>query len=403
MKAGEHPPPATPVGDEEAAHAAALAGLPGMTRARLTKILDGLAPTLAWRAMAAGVHPADPERRFQAVACSMDVAEVGRRYADARVSILVRDAGGYPARLVGDRGQPAVLFARGDPSVADRGPSVALVGTRSATPYGRRVAADLAGDLSHAGVAVISGLAEGIDGAAHAGVVRRPDRRGVPVAVVGTGLDVVYPRHQAELWSAVAAAGAVFSEAPLGTLPLPRVFPARNRIIAGLSDVVVVVECHSRGGSLYTADAAASRGIPVGAVPGSVRSRASTGCNALIAEGCFPVLDATDVLVAIDLARCDPVTSRGATSSATDHAKNGLRTRVADRCGSTAGAGAGSVGVLAATEEQRRVLDAVDDHPTGLETILLRTGLSIAAIALACEELVARDLLVTGPGWWSRA
>ena len=138
-----------------------------------------------------------------------------------------------------------------------------------------------------------------------------PIGEGSPVAVVGTGLDVVYPRHQAELWSAVADAGAVFSESPLGTLPLPRVFPARNRIIAGLSDVVVVVECHSRGGSLYTADAAASRGIPVGAVPGSVRSAASAGCNALIAEGCFPVLDATDVLAAIDLARCDAVLTPG--------------------------------------------------------------------------------------------
>ncbi len=403
MTAGECPP-VIPGGGGEAAHAAAVAELPGMTPARLAKLLENLAPSLAWHAIAAGVHPADPERRFRAVACSVEVAEVGRRYADAGVSILMRDGGGYPARLVGDGGQPAVLFARGDPGLTDRGPSVAIVGTRSATAYGRRVAADLAGELSRAGVAVVSGLAKGIDGAAHAGVVRRLDRRGAPVAVVGTGLDVVYPRHQADLWSAVANAGTIYSESPLGTLPRPRVFPARNRIIAGLSDVVVVVECHHRGGSLYTAEAAASRGIPVGAVPGSVRSPASAGCNALIAEGCFPVLDTTDVLAAIDLARCDAVTPQGATSPATDdHRPTSLATRVAGRCGPTARAAAESVRAMAATEEQQRVWDAVDDHPTGLETILLRTGLPIAAIALACEELVARDAMVAGPGWWSRA
>jgi DNA processing protein len=355
---------------------------------------------MAWHALAAGAHPADRARRFEADAAVTDVAAVGEAYGRAGVSVLLRDTAGYPARLVGDRGQPAVLFARGDPIRVGRRPSVAVVGTRSATPYGRRVSAEIAADLSDAGVIVVSGLAKGIDGAAHAGVVHGSTLGAEPVAVVGTGLDVVYPRSQADLWTAVGEIGVIFSEAPLGTLPRPRVFPARNRIIAALSDVVVVIECHHRGGSLYTADAAARRGIPVGAVPGSVRSPASTGCNALLADGCFPVRDAGDVLTAVNLVRADPLASCGSHLGrnerfATPTAVDGVRTGSAD--------GARSGAVVTASEEQRRVWEAVDDHPTSLETILLRTGLPIAAIAMACDELVTREALVAGAGWWARA
>ncbi len=186
------------------------------------------------------------------------------------------------------------------------------------------MAAEIAGDLSAAGVVVVSGLAKGIDGAAHTGVVRRTDRVAEPVAVVGTGLDVTYPRNQSDLWMAVGEQGAVVSEQPLGTLPRQRVFPARNRIIAALSDVVVVVESHLSGGSLYTADAAARRGIPVGAVPGSVRSAASSGSNALIAGGCFPVRDAADVLCAIELVRAEPVTPRLSPRQGARHLSDGM-------------------------------------------------------------------------------
>ncbi len=387
--------------DARVVHAAALAGLAGMTPARLARLLDGFDPSLAWHAVAAGAHPGDPERRFESVACSTDVATVGDAYVEAGVSILLRDTVGYPARLVGDRGQPAVLFARGDPSCVDRQPSVAIVGTRAATHYGRGMAAEIAGDVSAAGVTVVSGLAKGIDGAAHTAVVRRHDRGAEPVAVVGTGLDVAYPRSQSALWAAVGEHGAVVSEQPLGTPPRRGVFPARNRIIAALSDVVVLVECHHRGGSLYTAEAAARRGIPVGAVPGSVRSPASSGCNALIADGCFPVRDAADVLCAIELARAEPVARPGPY-----RLRHGQQGRQGGGLVGHEGRprhAAGRPEVERASDEQRRVLEAVDDHPTGLETILLRTGLPIAAVALACEELVDRQAVVTGPGWWARA
>ncbi|MGH9208741.1 MAG: DNA-processing protein DprA, partial [Acidimicrobiales bacterium] len=305
---------------EDQTHAAALAGLPGMTPVRLSKVLDGFQPVTALKALRAGTHPADPARKFSAAARKTDVREVEGWYSRAGVQVLLPGRAGYPSMLIGDPGAPAVLFALGEPGVPEGRPRVAIVGTRSATHYGRQVASDLASELASAGVVVVSGLARGIDGAAHAGVVRGArDGAAPPVAVVGTGLDVVYPSSNAKLWSEVAARGAVFSESPLGTRPHPGVFPARNRIIAALSDVVVVVESHYGGGSLYTAEAAARRSIPVCAVPGSVHSRASEGSNALLVDGCAPVRDATDVLVAISLATAGRV-SEGADPAGTDPA-----------------------------------------------------------------------------------
>jgi len=257
---------------EDLACAAALLDLPGMTPVRLARVLDGFGPVLAWHAVRAGTHPGDRSRRFAASARRVVPADVLARYRDAGVALLLPDAVGYPAALAGDPGAPAVLTAVGDPTVVDGRPAVAVVGTRSATPYGVSVAAELGRGLAASGVVVVSGLALGIDAAAHAGALDAGTAAVPPVAVVGTGLDVVYPWGNRSLWQRVAATGAVLSEAPLGTPALPRVFPARNRIIAALADVVVVVECHGKGGSFHTVEAAARRSVPVCAVPGSVRS-----------------------------------------------------------------------------------------------------------------------------------
>ncbi|MGH9096819.1 MAG: DNA-processing protein DprA [Acidimicrobiales bacterium] len=382
------------------AHAAALAGLPEMTPVRLARVLSTLGPVEAWAALTRGTHPGDPERRFAAASRSTDPKVVGERYERSGVQILLPNDGRYPPELVDDPGAPAVLFAHGDPSGLHGRRRVAIVGTRSATPYGRQVAADLGRDLASAGVVVVSGLARGIDGAAHAGALGGGVGDGAaPAAVVGTGLDVVYPTSNAKLWERVAARGVVFSESPLGTLPRPKVFPARNRIIAALSHVVVVVESHHGGGCLYTVEAAARRGIPVAAVPGSVRSRASDGTNGLLVDGCIPVRDATDVLVAISLAgsrRPAPATAPATAS----RVRAVFRRRVsANR--SPAGESCASSGP-APTPAGRSVLDAVDDTPTTFETILLRTGLTIAVAAEACEDLVDAGRLRAGAGWWSR-
>jgi len=290
--------------DRDNAAAAALSGLLAMTPVRLTALLDGRTPGEAWDAVTAGTHPQDPRHRFTTSARATDVGEVGERYSRAGVLILRPDRPDYPSAVVGDPGAPAVLFALGDPSVIEGRPRVAIVGTRSPTPYGLQVASDMAADLADAGVVVVSGLGIGIDGAAHAGVVRSGSTTAAPpTAVVGTGLDTPYPLQNKGLWTEVASTGVVFSEAAVGTPPRSHRFLARSRIIAALSDVVVVVESHYREESTYTVEAAARRSIPVCAVPGSVRSRPSDGTNQLLVDGCTPVRDATDILVAVYLAR----------------------------------------------------------------------------------------------------
>jgi DNA processing protein len=398
-------------------HAAALAGLAGMTPVRLAKLLDGFRPALAWEAVRAGIHPADPQHRFVRTSRRTDLGHVEERYQREGVKVLLPDMVEYPSMLVGDPGAPAVLFALGNPAVLEGAPRVAIVGTRSATPYGRQVASELARDLAAEGVVVVSGLAAGIDGAAHNGALAAGDNAAPPVAVVGTGLDVVYPPSNHELWGRVAGAGTVLSESALGTKPHPGVFPARNRIIAALSDVVVVVESHYKGGSLYTAEAAARRSIPVCAVPGSVRSRASNGTNALLVDGCTPIRDATDVLVALSLARAakeevprepelgflqlpqpEMVTPRNGVPKIGRLAP-GVR---------NADEGAMHPRIPAArrecsmTESERTVVDAVDDVPTYLETILNRTDMSIAEVAKICDLMTEREVLIAGNGWWSR-
>ena len=400
----------------EQMHAAGLAGLSGMTPVRLAKLLDGFDPVRAWDAVRAGTHPADPQRRFLPLAQNSDLSAVEARHRRDGVKVLLPGMIEYPSMLVGDPGAPSVLFALGDPTVLEHMPRVAIVGTRSATHYGRQVASQMARDLAAEGVVVVSGLARGIDGAAHAGAVRAGCQDAAPpVAVVGTGLDVVYPASNRELWTLVADRGAVLSESALGTKPHPGVFPARNRIIAALSDVVVVVESHYLGGSMYTAEAAARRSIPVCAVPGSVKSRASDGTNALLVDGCTPVRDATDVLVAVSLARAGierphlGVRShrsgqdlRHATGRGHDRFSAGVPDVSSTIGTSPTGGLAGSLSDHPMSASQRAVFDAVDDTPTFLETILIRTDLSIAAAAAACDHLVGRGVLICGAGWWSR-
>ncbi|MGH9091323.1 MAG: DNA-processing protein DprA, partial [Acidimicrobiales bacterium] len=289
------------------AYAAALAAVPSIRTQYLRTLLGTVPPCAAWASVVAGGPWAAEARR-------VDVAATWRAHRDAGVEVLVAGDGRYPRVLAGEPAAPAVLFALGDPRVADRHPRVAVVGTRSATRYGLGMAAQLGAELAAAGVAVVSGLALGIDGAAHEGAVGAWRAAGgsaaPPVAVVPRALDEPYPRSHRRLWDRVASAGAVLSDAPVGT-DVPRWrFPHRNRIMAALADVVVVVECHATGGSLHTVRAAVRRGRSVGAVPGSVRSPASAGTNDLLADGCFVVRDVTDVLVALGLARAGAVPMR---------------------------------------------------------------------------------------------
>ena len=177
-------------------------------------------------------------------------------------------------------------------------PGVAIVGTRRCTSYGRRVAHRLGEAVARAGWPVISGLARGIDAAAHQAVVQTG---GVGVAVLGSGIDTMYPPENGQLaLELVACGGAVISEYPAGTPPAPFRFPARNRLISGLSSAVVVVEADLTGGALITARLALEQGKEVLAVPGDIDRPTSAGCNLLIRDGAHPVLGAEDLINSLE-------------------------------------------------------------------------------------------------------
>ena len=215
----------------------------------------------------------------------------GRRsqLADLGVSFVCRGSSRYPAHLDRFEDAPRWLFVKG---VLDPGPSVAIVGTRTCTAYGSELAERYGHAAAEVGWTVVSGLARGIDRAGHAGASAAGGRC---VAVLGSGIDVVYPRANRRLHDAILlAGGAVVSEYPPGTRPDGWRFPTRNRIIAGLSDVVVVIEAGSTGGALITARVAVDYGVPVFAVPGDIDRPASLGTNLLIRDGAFPVFDAED-------------------------------------------------------------------------------------------------------------
>lgn len=226
-----------------------------------------------------------------ALAAERAVAEEAAALARLGGRFLHLGDADYPPLLASLPDAPPVLSLLGD-SAALLAPQVALVGARAASAASRRLAEDIAEDLAEAGVVVTSGLARGVDAAAHAGALRR----GRTVAVVPGGLDCPYPREHAALQHRIAERGAVAAEAPLGTAPLGRHFPRRNRIIAGLSVAVVVIEAAERSGTLITAREAAELGREVYAVPGHPVDPRSAGGNALIKQGAPLVESAEDIL-----------------------------------------------------------------------------------------------------------
>jgi len=235
-----------------------------------------------------------------------------RSAADRRTWILTWLDGAYPVRLRGIPASPPVVYIRGALGRDDR-PAVAIVGIRRATPYGLSVAERLAAALAARGVDIISGLARGIDGVAHRGAVRSGGRT---VGVLGCGVDVVYPPEHGSLMEAmIRTGGALIAEAPMGTPPGPGLFPARNRLISGLADAVVVVEGGADSGAMITASRAMTQGRPVFAVPGSVYAAGSRGPHRLLASGARVLSSPDDVLAALDGMRTEEP-SRGAPGAA---------------------------------------------------------------------------------------
>lgn len=236
-------------------------------------------------------------RKDAAALCDKSLSAAENIMTECRkkgIHILTLDNPHYPRLLANIFDPPCVLYVKCRERIdLNSALSVAMVGTRKMSAYGRAAAIELAGDLARAGVTVVSGMARGIDGAAHTGALRAG---GKTVAVLGCGVDVVYPPEHGEMMKQIIQSGMVISEYPPGSRPLPNHFPTRNRIISGLSAGTVVVESPEAGGSLITASLALEQGRDVFAVPGDINRPLSDGTNELIRQGAHLVSSALDII-----------------------------------------------------------------------------------------------------------
>jgi DNA processing protein len=234
--------------------------------------------------------------------------------ADNRRIVTLGDPG-YPPALLAIEDPPSMLYMLGAPdartqaAMENRAPSLAIVGSRNPTPQGESNARQFARAFGEAGLCIVSGLALGVDGAAHDGALLGG---GTTVAVVGTGLDRVYPKQHLDLAHRIAQQGLLISEFPLGTPPLTANFPKRNRLISGLSQGTLVIEAALKSGSLITAGLAADQGKEVFAIPGSIHSPQSRGCHALIKQGAKLVESAQDVLEELNFPQASAQSLNGA-------------------------------------------------------------------------------------------
>ncbi|QDU87146.1 hypothetical protein Pla175_05020 [Pirellulimonas nuda] len=297
-----------------------------------------------------------------AAARGIDVEAELSAAAEAGVVPLALDDPHYPEPLRSICDPPGVLFVRGDPLPDDR-LAVAIVGSRHATRYGLRQAETLARELARAGVVVVSGLARGIDGAAHRGALEAGGRT---IAVLGGGLLRLYPPEHAGLADRVAAQGWLMSEAPPNRPPISGAFPQRNRVISGLSLGVVVVEAAQRSGALITTTHAAEQGRDVFAVPGPIDSPLSAGCHRLIQDGAKLVASVDDILEEIDSASSLRQSAAPAPQSAPTPELN---------------------------DTERAVWGLVSTAPTAIDTIVERSGLGAAAVLSTLSGLEMRGIV----------
>ena len=298
----------------------------------------------------------------------------------------------YPAALLTLPDPPLLLYAIGQLPWLQR-PSIAIVGARNATAVGRDNAHAFSAHLAMQGWCVISGLARGIDAAVHAGAMAAGTSCGT-VAVLGTGIDLVYPAANRPLAESIQAQGAILSEMPLGTPPLRHHFPRRNRLVAGLSRGVLVVEAARQSGSLLTARLAAEYGREVFALPGSIHSPLSRGCHALIRDGAKLVETAEDIVeelgqpgegrmfmrMALDAAGAGDAVDAGDTVDAGDPG-------VAQSGFDFAGAAPIRVSAQATQPIHDAILQALGFEATHLDTLVARSGMDVAAVQACLLDL----------------
>ena len=362
--------------------AASLAALPKIGPKRLMTLLKHHDPQTAWAVVQGRTKPNvvvsammqenGLGHMWRANATQSLQQQITARCEKSNIHVSLLGEANYPSCLKKDLAPPAVLFYMGDLSALNAR-RAALIGTRSATASGRYLASHLAFELAMNDVCVISGLARGIDAWAHRGALRALENDGKsaapPVGVVASGLDYVYPKENGDLWREVAQVGALLSESPPGTPPEAFRFPLRNRILAALCEVLVVVESRDKGGSMITVDEAQKRDVTVLAVPGSPRNIASIGTNMLVQQGCLPVIDAEDILVALGL------DNRRANDTAFDP-----RAKL--------------------SPSDAHVVASMVGTPFTLDEFVIRTGVPLLEAAISLGRLEALGWVINNSGWW---
>lgn len=283
--------------------------------------------------------------------------------------IITLRCGTYPQLLKEIPDPPLLLYVSGSLEVL-ASPQIAMVGSRKASPGGRAMAKRLAGNLATAGYSVCSGLALGIDSESHHGAL---EKQGLTVAVLGCGIDQIYPRSNLRLAQELAEKGAIVSEFPLGTPPKPRHFPQRNRIISGLSQGVVIVEAALKSGSLITARYALEQGREVFAVPGSPHNPQAKGCHYLLKNGAKLVENAADIIeelgAFLEFEKMDLYQHKGKTKRATKEAKN--------------------------------LLEYIDYETTSIDTLIRKTNFNAEQIGGLLIELEIQGLIILRQGGYS--
>lgn len=285
-----------------------------------------------------------------------------------QIRLYVRGGAGYPRALERIPDPPPILYSRGDVIPADE-LAIAIVGSRRCTLYGRQMAERLAGGLARAGITVISGLARGIDAAAHQGALNAGGRT---IAVFATGLQQVYPPEHKQLAAEVSRQGALLTESPLDQAPLPGLFPQRNRIVSGMSLGVIVVEASRSSGALHTARHALEQNREVFAVPGRIDTDHSLGCHDLIRDGVTLIRGIDDVLAALG-----PLTQPVQKSSREEvHHPAELKL----------------------TEQERAVLNRIASEPTAIDEVVRLSGLEANRVLTTLTMLEMRRLVRRLPG-----
>lgn len=290
-----------------------------------------------------------------------------------QVQVLAVSQPGYPALLRSIPDPPGLLFVRGELVPSDA-LAIAIVGTRHATPYGLAQAQRLAGGLARSGFTIVSGLARGIDAAAHQGALAAGGRT---LAVLGSGVCRIYPPEHAKLAAQVVEHGALLSEAPPDAPPVPGIFPARNRIITGLSLGVIIVEAADRSGALISARHAAEQGREVFAVPGRVDSRMSRGCHRLIRDGAKLVETVDDVLEELGPLSV-PTPASAPTRPVESAPEAGCVRHPAE---------------LTLNAPERLVLAAIGDEPVVVDQVIAACGLEAANVLATLSVLEMRRLV----------